>query len=77
VFAWVLDPELWGALLTLSALEMVLGIDNLTFLSVVVDRLPVDEQARNAQSRPSTRSYISHSLPPQHNLDYEAGPPSL
>ena len=45
MFAWVLDPELWGALLTLSALEIVLGIDNLTFLSVVVDRLPVDEQA--------------------------------
>ena len=45
MFAWVLDPELWGALLTLSALEIVLGIDNLIFLSVVVDRLPVDEQA--------------------------------
>lgn len=34
------NPEVWGALLTLTALEIVLGIDNVIFISIVVARLP-------------------------------------
>lgn len=37
---WLTDPQLWLSLLTLSALEIVLGIDNLVFLSILADRLP-------------------------------------
>ncbi len=38
--AWLSDPEIWLALLSLSALEIVLGIDNLVYLAIVSDRLP-------------------------------------
>ncbi|HVL36753.1 MAG TPA: TerC family protein, partial [Burkholderiales bacterium] len=35
-----LEPQAWIALLTLTALELVLGIDNIIFISILVDRLP-------------------------------------
>jgi predicted tellurium resistance membrane protein TerC len=43
---WLLDPDLWIAFVTLTALEIVLGIDNLVFISVLTSRLPKDQQAR-------------------------------
>src|SRR5688572_5825925 len=36
----VADPEVWIAFLTLTALELVLGIDNIIFISILVDKLP-------------------------------------
>ena len=42
------SPEAWAALLTLTALEIVLGIDNVIFLSVIVSRLP-EPQAKRAR----------------------------
>ena len=39
------DPQVWMSLLTLTALEIVLGIDNLIFLSIVSGRLPRHQQA--------------------------------
>jgi predicted tellurium resistance membrane protein TerC len=42
------SPEAWAALLTLTALEIVLGIDNVIFLSVIVSRIP-QEQAKRAR----------------------------
>jgi predicted tellurium resistance membrane protein TerC len=39
------DPQVWASLLTLTALEIVLGIDNLIFLSIVSGRLPLHQQA--------------------------------
>ena len=47
-FEWFSDPQAWGALLTLSLLEIVLGIDNIVFLSILVDRLP-DHQRKKAR----------------------------
>jgi predicted tellurium resistance membrane protein TerC len=38
--AWITSPEAWIALLTLTALEIVLGIDNIIFISILVGRLP-------------------------------------
>jgi len=38
--------DAWVALLTLTAMEIVLGIDNIIFISILADRLPRDEQAR-------------------------------
>ncbi len=38
-FSWMQHAEAWGALLTLSLLEIVLGIDNIIFISILVDRL--------------------------------------
>ena len=41
---WLLQPEAWVALLTLTALEIVLGIDNIIFLSILVGRLPPERR---------------------------------
>lgn len=40
------DPHAWASLLTLTALEIVLGIDNIIFLSIVSSRLPAHQQSR-------------------------------
>ena len=40
------DPQAWIALATLTALELVLGIDNIVFISILVDKLPPAQQAR-------------------------------
>jgi predicted tellurium resistance membrane protein TerC len=40
MFEWIASPEAWAALATLTALEIVLGIDNIIFLSILVARLP-------------------------------------
>ena len=41
----LLSPEIWIAFLTLLALEIVLGIDNVIFISILVDKLPQGRQA--------------------------------
>ncbi|MGH8480934.1 MAG: TerC family protein [Nevskiaceae bacterium] len=41
---WLLNPEIWAALLTLTALEIVLGVDNIIFLSIIVSKLPAHQQ---------------------------------
>jgi predicted tellurium resistance membrane protein TerC len=43
------DPQAWAALVTLSALEIVLGIDNVVFISVLVSRLPAERGRRARQ----------------------------
>ncbi len=40
MFEWISSPEAWIALTTLTALEIVLGIDNIIFISILVSRLP-------------------------------------
>jgi predicted tellurium resistance membrane protein TerC len=49
VFDWIADPNAWIALATLTALEIVLGIDNIIFISILVGRLP--EARRDAARR--------------------------
>lgn len=44
-FSWFNDPGAWTALATLSLLEIILGIDNIVFISVLVDRLPEKQRA--------------------------------
>ena len=46
---WIVDPNAWIALATLTALEIVLGIDNIIFISILVGRLP--EHQRNLGRR--------------------------
>ena len=38
------DPQVWLALATLTALELVLGIDNIIFISILVDKLPIQQR---------------------------------
>ncbi len=44
-FAFTSDPTAWVALMTLIVLEIVLGIDNLIFISILTNKLPVEQQA--------------------------------
>ena len=48
MFDWIADPAIWASLVTLTALEIVLGIDNIVFISVIVGKLP-PEQAKRAR----------------------------
>jgi predicted tellurium resistance membrane protein TerC len=45
MFEWLASPEAWIALGTLTALEIVLGIDNIIFISILVGRLPAHQRA--------------------------------
>src|SRR5256885_6367830 len=49
IVALLSDPNAWAALVTLTALEIVLGIDNVVFISVLVGRLPADQTRRARQ----------------------------
>ena len=43
---WIADPQIWISLLTLTALEVVLGIDNIIFISILAGKLPAEQQDR-------------------------------
>lgn len=45
MFDWLATPQAWAALGTLTALEIVLGIDNIIFISILVGRLPANQRA--------------------------------
>jgi predicted tellurium resistance membrane protein TerC len=44
MFDWIASPEAWVALGTLMALEIILGIDNIIFISILVGRLPPEKR---------------------------------
>ena len=46
---WITDPQSWVALLTLTSLEIVLGIDNIIFISILAAKLPESRQAQARQ----------------------------
>ncbi len=46
---WITDPQIWISLLTLTGLEIVLGIDNIIFISILAGKLPHDQQAKARQ----------------------------
>ena len=43
---WLTDPQAWIALLTLTALEIVLGVDNVVFISILADKLPLEQREK-------------------------------
>ncbi len=43
---WLTNPEVWVALVTLTVLEVVLGVDNVIFISILASKLPREEQDR-------------------------------
>ena len=43
---WIFDPQAWIAFATLLALEIVLGIDNIVFISILAGKLPASQQAK-------------------------------
>lgn len=46
---WLTDPQVWISLLTLTGLEIVLGIDNVIFISILAGKLPREQQAKARQ----------------------------
>ena len=49
LLALAADPNAWAALVTLTAMEVVLGIDNLIFISILTNKLPEHQRARARQ----------------------------
>lgn len=45
-WSWISQPETWIAFLTLVALELVLGVDNVIFISILAGKLPAEQQQR-------------------------------
>lgn len=43
---WITNPEIWISLLTLTVLEIVLGIDNIVFISILSGKLPKEQQSK-------------------------------
>jgi predicted tellurium resistance membrane protein TerC len=43
---WITDPGIWSALVTLTALEIVLGVDNVIFISILANKLPANQRDR-------------------------------
>ncbi len=43
---WLADPQAWIAFSTLVILELVLGVDNIIFISIMAGKLPIHEQSR-------------------------------
>lgn len=43
---WITNPDIWMALVTLTALEIVLGIDNIIFIAILAGKLPQHQQAK-------------------------------
>src|SRR6266511_3217865 len=46
---WVANPEIWFSLLTLTVLEIILGIDNIVFISILAGKLPPEKQPKARQ----------------------------
>jgi predicted tellurium resistance membrane protein TerC len=47
---WVSDPQIWISLLTLTILEIVLGIDNIVFITILADKLPMNQRKKARQT---------------------------
>jgi predicted tellurium resistance membrane protein TerC len=47
---WITNPEIWTALATLIFLEIILGVDNIIFISILAAKLPAEQQGRARQT---------------------------
>ena len=55
-FAFLSSPEGWAAMITLIAMEVVLGIDNLIFISILTNKLPAEHRAEGPTARDRCRA---------------------
>src|SRR4051812_27732563 len=58
---WLTDPSTWIGLLTLTVLEIVLGVDNIIFISILAGKLPEDKRAK-ARSLGLMGAFVSRIL---------------
>jgi predicted tellurium resistance membrane protein TerC len=47
---WITQPEIWISLFTLTVLEIILGIDNIVFISILAGKLPHEQQKKARQT---------------------------
>ena len=59
---WLTSPEAWVALLTLTVLEIVLGVDNIIFISILAGKLPADQRDRARKTGLSLAMFIRIAL---------------
>ena len=65
---WLTDPNAWIGLLTLTVLEIVLGVDNIIFISILAGKLPEDQRAEGATTRLVRRVLLADSAAAEHRL---------
>ena len=59
---WISDPQIWIALATLTFLEIVLGVDNIIFISILSGKLPPAQQPQGAASRACSARSVTRIL---------------
>jgi predicted tellurium resistance membrane protein TerC len=64
---WATNPEIWISLFTLTLLEVVLGIDNIIFISILSSKLPIDQQNK-ARKVGLGLALITRHAPVRHRL---------
>ena len=67
----LLNPEILGAFIMLTMLEIVLGIDHIIFITVLTDRLPKTSTGPREVSRARTGDGFAHIAASFYRLDYE------
>ena len=60
MFDWMTSPEGWIALVTLTVLEIVLGVDNIIFISILAGKLPRDQQDKARRLGPAAGDADAH-----------------
>ncbi len=71
------DPAVWAALITLIAMEVVLGIDNLIFISILTNKLPVEHRSKSRMIGILAGAHHAPRTPELRSLDREADSPRL
>ena len=69
---WLSDPEAWSALVALLALEIVLGVDNVVFISILANKLPEEEQDKARRT-----GILAAGGMPLTSLIWESRPPTM
>jgi len=68
---WLTNPEIWVSLLTLTVLEIILGIDNIVFISILAGKLPPQQHAKARQTGLSLAAHYASFSPLRTRLDVE------
>ena len=69
---WITDPNAWIGLLTLTVLEIVLGIDNIIFISILAGKLPRGSASAQRAARPARRVLLAPAAAAAHRVGREA-----
>ena len=73
IVALLSDPAAWAALITLIVMEVVLGIDNLIFISILSNKLPEHQRQRARRQFVGQDRNEDQIVDPQHHLHHDQG----